>query len=353
MLSFMRPSRRRNLHLIISALALSLIVVSALFVPRVMHTAHAAAPKPATTCVQPPAGKDPATFTRQQLQTYGLPLRLPGQSQAQWANLVRHARARMCNVQPRTRMTGGSASAPISTTTSAKGLAAVIPPSAAWWHATPSCTQCYAGISADSSLTDKPDNLAVAYGEWTVPCLTNLAPRSAYTQWVGIGYPWDGPNERAGVITQVISITAFGRTISYPVYTAFVASAGQESTFGISCGDDMTAQVFPDTPGSIGQVNLFDNTTGNYTSLLPDPTVNPAHAECFVEDPYGGSEDLANFGTTTFDECEGVDQTAPQGAPLWNWPYGFPNIMGNSGALTSIPSLFDDGGFTVQWIGPH
>src|SRR5215469_2786394 len=98
---FPHPRRMRRVLLILSVLAIGLVAATALVVPYVLHTAYAASPAhPASTCAQPPAGKDPATFTAAQLKTYGLPPPMTGRNQATWERFASHAKHRVCTPDP-------------------------------------------------------------------------------------------------------------------------------------------------------------------------------------------------------------------------------------------------------------
>ena len=162
-------ARGRRLRLIVSLLTISLVASGALIAPHVVPTTHAAAPKPATTCEQPPAGTDPTTLTHQQLAQYGLPPIHSHQDPSRWARNVRHARHRFCF--------------PHSAALPATAQRDSIPPLIA--RDLPSCSVCFAGLEGDTT-PGIPQGMGNVDGQVVFPCAHGV-PNSTTYAWVGIG----------------------------------------------------------------------------------------------------------------------------------------------------------------------
>jgi hypothetical protein len=232
-----RSARARRLRLVVSVLVIGLVATAALLVPHMIYTAQAAAPK--NTCAQPPTGKDPTTFTKQQLTLYGLPSRLPGQTQAEWASMVRHARHRFC-FPP-------SAASPVATQ---HGL--MQPLSA---RDLPSCqVSCFAGLEGDSPNAPM---ISVA-SSWVVPCVSGV-PNSTAAIWIGLGaLNGGGPFLRVGVIMHEVyfTIPTPGGPITedFPVYYSYFQDTGDpnnsdiQSGPAVNCGDKIDAFIDENDP---------------------------------------------------------------------------------------------------------
>ena len=165
-----RPVRVRHVHLIVSLLVIGLVTVAALIAPHVIHTAHATAPK--NPCAQLPAGVDPTMLAPHQLQMYGLPPRLPGQSQTMWEQIVRHARHRACAGHGATPVTEEHAPAIRGAISAAAGqfassgthrpsFATGEHPAGTTWHADSGCSS-----SCDAGLFAVPDPGATFADVW-------------------------------------------------------------------------------------------------------------------------------------------------------------------------------------------
>jgi hypothetical protein len=294
------PARVRHLRLILSVLAIGLVAAAALLVPRVIQTAHAA-PKPTNTCAQPPAGKDPTTFTPQQLRSYGLPARLPHQDQALWAKMVRHATHRVC-----TPMSTRPAHAHFRTPPNPSAT-----PQAGKMNS--ECDACWAGYEAYGMNY----NLNNVWGVWQVPCVPDNASLKedgfSFSTWVGVGGDLDfNPNNLAFVQTGTEGDyeTIFGaHSVPLPsaTYTAWVELLGQPflgteaamTVFNISCNDWVMAEV--DAVNNIVWIGDFNNSQYYSQTFVAAATTE---AECIVEQPGGnGVFGLLDFGTQTFTQC--------------------------------------------------
>ncbi len=381
-----RPIFVRRLRLIVSVLAISLVAVAAMIVPHVMHTAHAAAPK--NTCAQPPTDKDPTSFTPAQLKTYGLPPRHPGQSQAQWEQIVRHIRHRLCAAPAISSGHQGIVAA-------VKRLSATMPwqaaastthehldttggnPAGNRWHASAICSgaSCYAGISIYTPFTPyEPSGTTFVegWGDWKIPCVTSPEDGSAFNQSLVMGFPWMEPSVQAGVMvtTQDVTITIYGRfpetiTVTEPAYTMFVRGPNSFASTAVNCGDSVEADLIPAQP--YDQVYLFDTTNSAPPMLtLPlDPQVPTTHLGCLVEAPNGGSQDLMNFGTATFNDCQAQDTNGWVGSVRF-WPSVETNAIQNGvksltsaseftppDTNTNAPLWQNYGTFSIQWYSPN
>ncbi len=348
-----RSIRVRRWRLAVSVLAISLIAAAALIVPHVMYTAHAAAPKPANACMQPPTGKDPTTFTAAQLKQYGLPPRLPGQNQATWTSIVRHAQHRICAARPWNPPKGGQA-APVNKQSAGSSRYAAIQmvPVAPSRFASSVCGICYVAMLGSTLPTDAN----YTYGAWLVPCISAPEGGSAFSQFVFLGNLGDeGMEAGIQVTTTVVTVNAgiFRIPLTVPVYTAYVYSAGQMSSFSVNCGDTIAGL---DDPFS-NEVLAADLSSSSYTTLPADTSVVLNDGGCFVADPNDGAQDLMDFGTVTFSECGAAANNIF--APIWNWGpletggiSDFTRFLAN--IVNPLPGTFTTTGqFSVQWFAAN
>jgi hypothetical protein len=292
-----KPARVQRLRLIVSVLAIGLVALAALLVPRVIQMAHAA-PKPANTCAQPPAGKDLTTMSSQQLKGYGLPPRLPGQSHAQWASMVRHARHRFCF--PHSAAPSGSAQHALMRPLSARDV--------------PSCGTCFAGLEGDTS---SGDGMSEVYGNVVVPCPSGTGADGPVAAWVGLGSPGGGgPFLRVGVeLTQSTGSILIGRnwvTTTQFLTSAFIQDTSDPTNPGFQlgptfdCGETVALQIYhSDNDPTSHQWNLyfFGETSGNYFNVQRTSSPDTSAAECMVEDPNNGALPMLDFGTINYTYC--------------------------------------------------
>jgi hypothetical protein len=263
------------------------------------RSAHAASPTHATsTCAQPPAEKDPTTFTGQQLKTYGLPPRLPGQSQAQWASLVRHAKHRFCS--PATAL------AP----TVQHGLMRSLHPAGVRPNTQYTC--CYAGLEGDATA------ISMVSSSWVVPCASG-APNSTTYAWIGLGsISNNGPFLRVGVVMHQVFFTiptpSGPIVVNYPLFQTFFQDSAPTSnssappSFGVACGDTIEGLLDEFQPSQY-LVILEDQNSGNYFLFDEGSNADTTGASCLVGDPFNGDQNLFFFGTITFTGCEGTINT--------------------------------------------
>ena len=291
-----RSARVRRLRLVVSVLAISLVAAAALIVPYVVRVAHAAAPThAASNCAQPPAGADPTTFTKQQLALYGLPAHLPGQSQAKWASMVRHAKHRFC-FPP-------SAASPVAMQ---HGL--MQPLSA---HDIPSCqVSCFAGLQGDSPNTP----MTSVSSSWVIPCVSG-APNTTAAIWIGMGdLNGGGPFLRVGVIMHEVYFTiptpAGPIVEDFPEYFSYFQDTGDPNNADIqsgptvNCGDTVDAFISENDPQpNPWQVGIYSETSGYYFDITEGANVDASAAACGVEDPGNGAQPLFDFGAISFNDC--------------------------------------------------
>ncbi len=342
-----RLAHRHRLRVIFSVLAVGLIAAAALVVPYAIHQAQAAH-RPASSCLQLPAGRDPATFTAAQLQTYGLPPHLRGQSQAQWERIARHARHRVCTPDPSLHLPQASNNA--------------------------SCGPCWSGYRAQDAnaiygqcACPNPyidSGFTYAATDFNVPCPdpTTLENGSVVSGWVGLGNV-----VKTGVAIDTVSST--------PRYTAWVENTNASNPaeiplFGVNCGDEIDAEVF-DYNGVRDGFFIGDATTGWWYANAYGPNPDPNHIECIVEDYKTGSyrPDLMDFGTWTFNSCTAGDVYGQSGSIYqFGQPSAFANpltvqgsqfstfIMISNSRVMTMPQGITDvglGSFTVKWYAPN
>ncbi len=359
-----RHTRARRLYLVVSILAITLVAVAALIVPRFVHTAHAAAP--ANTCMQIPSGADPTTFTQHQLKQYGLPSWLPGQSQDMWANMVRHARYRACT-PTRTRPAHARPRSPSPTS--------VTPASGQVMNS--ECNGCWSGYEAVNATYNFTD----IWGFWQVACPPDNASLNEQgfenSTWIGIGGDtiFDPVNALQFVQlgTDMTYETIYGQPGYNPIPSAtgqawyeffdqpHLGTTGETDMFPVACADWIMAEI--DVPDAV--MWLEDFRTGGYFSqnfAVTDTNM----AECIVEQPSGFNPEtgqpingLLDFGSQTFANCVAYEATSGLSAGLnqFNYkawtatvPITFPGITLYA-PKTSVGPFFDtEGGFTVNWL---
>ncbi len=94
------PRRPRRLRRRIATALILLVVLAAGIIGTfsVAPLIHAAAPNhPASSCAQPPAGKDLTRLSSQQLQAYGIPPILT--NRPDWKTLATHFKHRYCHTE--------------------------------------------------------------------------------------------------------------------------------------------------------------------------------------------------------------------------------------------------------------
>jgi hypothetical protein len=291
------PCRMRRLRLIFSMLVIGLVAATALVVPHVIHAAHAASPTHATSsCAQPPIGKDPTTFTNQQLKTYGLPSYLPGLSQAKWAKIVHHAKHRFC--------------LPPTMPAPAVQHGLMRPQHATGVEPNIDNICCYAGLEGDDA-----SGFISVDSSWVIPC-TSGAPNSTTYSWIGLGsYSTNGPYLRVGVVMHQVYFTIptpYGPIVeNYPIYSSYLQATGDpnnpgaQSVFDVACGDMVFGDVYTLAPSQYW-VFFVDDASGNYIDVTEDASVDTTGASCLVGNDIDGSHNLFDFGTLTFTDCEGI-----------------------------------------------
>ncbi len=297
------PQRRsRRLRLVISILAISLVALAALIVPHVVHTAQAAAPKPATMCAQIPSGADPTTFTSQQLKQYGLPPQFPGQSHARWMSMVRHARNHFCF--------------PHTTASPSAAQHGLMQPLIA--HDIPSCGICFAGLEGDDTTSDP---MTLVYSSVVVSCtdpsFVNAQDPigSAVNAWVGFGSPGGtGPFLRVGLAVRESSfiVSTPGGPIQVPVtfYQSYIQDTSDPTNIQMGpyfdCGETVDLEIYSpsgDPTDHQWNVSFFGETSGNYFNFTKTSYPDTSAAACMVEDPNNGTQELFLFGTISFTNC--------------------------------------------------
>jgi len=358
----------RRLRLIMSVLAISIVGLAAVVVPHVVHTAQAATPKPANTCLQPPAGTDPTTFTPVQLTLYGLPPRLPKQDQTMWATMVRHAKHRTCT--PAGTRPAHAHPRSLSPTPVAPSSAHVL---------NSECNACWSGYEAYGTTY----NFAQIWGIWQVPCVPGNASTGEtgyqFSAWIGIGGDtvFDPVNATQFVQLGVDATyeTIYGQPGYHPfpsaTYQAWyeffdqphLGTTGEEDMFPVYCNDWVMAEI--DVPDGIMWLGDFQN-NGYFSQSFATTDTNMA--ECIVEQPSGPDiTGLLDFGTQSFYQCFTDETTTNTVGSLdlftnrsWTTmrqvtsplPFGPPltvNIPKTS--VGPIDTSNTNGSFTVTWLG--
>ncbi len=339
-----RSVRRRRLRVIVSVLVVGLAALAALVVPHVAQTAHAAAP--ASTCAQPPAGKDPTTFTTQQLKSYGLPLRQPKQNQTTWANMLRHAKHRIC-----APMATGPAHTHHGTPTSPADSQ----------HYTGHCELCWAGYQVAGSSY----NFTNIWGMWQIPCVSYYTsppgPDASEVAgaWIGLGDDVNSSLVQVGFEIDPVATTIYG-PFGIPLYTNVSATyrvwmentwtymAGQSFYyFNVNCGDWVMAEVqAPDT------MWIGDFQTNNYTIQTYGPAAGGNPAECVLEEPTQ-SDGLVDFGTVTFSQCLLNDAASGTYGGINQFNSQTDTMQDSSGNVMAYPGPLDpsstSGDFSIYW----
>ena len=340
---FPHPRRMRRVLLILSVLAIGLVAATALVVPYVLHTAYAASPAhPASTCAQPPAGKDPATFTAAQLKTYGLPPPMTGRNQATWERFASHAKHRVCTPDPSLHLPNASATAV--------------------------CGSCWSGFGAHDENTivgqcgcSHPftdTGFTSVATDFVVPCpnLSTLENGSGVAGWVGLG----------NVVQTGIAIDTVSST---PRYTAWVENTYYPPNrslipvFSVNCGDEIIAEVFEAANSVRDGMAIEDLHTGQWYVNAFGPNPDPEDIECIVEDYLVRNQrpDLMNFGTWTFNSCTASDvfgqsgsvyqfwdRTTTAGARQLEW-----NMTDSKGVAMTYTQGIDLNSFEVGWDAPN
>jgi hypothetical protein len=308
-------ARILHLRLVASVLAIGLVAVAALVVPYMVRAAHAAAPTHvASGCAQPPAGKDPSTFTGAQLRAYGLPPHQARQNQATWEALAKLVKQHVCTPTSQTKATN--------------------------WPRNGYCTQCWGGIIASN------DTFWSASATWTIPCVPwqNVNGGEWASMWVGFGGTKNNNLVQVGVEIK----TAMGWVRNngqwmwhpFPVYSAWFENVADPtdpnpipSAMGVNCGDTIYAEVI-----NQNIMYIMDETTGQSDEEQFGPAGDNSTAECIVEDPAAGAVPLMNFGKVLFSDCSADDLNVNQIMPLFS--NTTPSIQNGSDVLAqyAIPS---------------
>jgi len=352
-----QPVRKRRARLIFSVVVVCLMATAAFAVPYVMRTAHAASP--ANTCMQPPAGKDPAMFTSQQLKMYGIPQRPHGMDATQWRTLISHAKHRVCTPSP---ATPGHARPQSPATTPA--------PMPSQKTAS-DCDFCWSGYEAYGTNYNFTD----VWAFWQIPCIPVNAPlgedKYDFATWVGLGgdrvfNPGSQGLPQVGVDATGSTIWgARGAAFTSASYEAFTDNPGafmesqEDPIFPVSCNDWIMAEVT--APNTMW---IWDFTNGQYWSNSYGPT-DTTTAECIVEESQGTPPAQLDFGSQSFSECVAYDANSGQSTGLdqfthkaWTSTKPISINIGPFGTQTyDIPlaspgPISYEGSFTDNWLNP-
>ncbi len=317
-----RPNRTRWLRLSISSIAVCLIAITALAVPHVIHSAHAASPTHATSsCAQPPAGKDLSAMSPQQLQGYGIPSTIT--KQARWKTIAPHLKHRFCF----------PAHAPAPAVQHG-----IMQPQQ--FDEFDCSFLCVAGMEGDTPSTFP---VTFAHASWGVPCAFFRGGNTTLATWVGVGgLDSNTPMLRVGVIQleNVFTINTPGgpvtehQDITYAYFqdTADPSTAGIQPGFGVNCGDQMEAYVYLPS----GELWAIDDNTNTYFDVFVNPNVDRTNVACNVEDPNDGAQPIPDFGidtgtsdttTITFSDCE-ASNNGRGGTGLLDFPSSVQRSMG-------------------------
>jgi hypothetical protein len=346
-----RSTHMRRLRLAISSITVCLIATTALAVPYVLHAAHAAAPThAASACAQPPASKDPTTFTAAQMKMYGLPPVHPHHDKTPWATTLKQARHRVCPQLPTTSPT--QKFIPDDWHTSVKTQSAAKPLAVAG-----TCYySCVAGLM--DPVPDPGTSFTYVWSYWQIPCASVIASvPSSDSEWAGMGIPQTGGIPESGgnqVSAGVVEYTAYDDQTTpptpYPAYQAFVQNVGYTAypwewgLFGVNCGDWMYAEV--DAPNFM---YIWDTTSGAYNSEIYGPSADTSQLGCLIQD--GQYDFLMDFGSVTFNDCQTADTSGKFGG-LTQWGFttaGIRTTPSHYMANIVFPLNFSQGGFTVKW----
>jgi hypothetical protein len=329
---------RRIRRLIAALLSICVLLVGVGAAVKVVPLAHAAVTPGhgASSCAQPPAGKDPSTFTDAQLMAYGLPPRLPKQAQSVWEGIARHVKKHVCVPLPK--------------------------PNAHSKPAYADCTFCWAGYQAQDA-----NNFFFTTAQWQVPCLQQAGEYqdSIAGEWVGIGGQNDGSLVQTGVGESPISFVHQGIPITITVAWAWVENVGAYmndapiTVFPVSCGDEMGAVVM-----APNYMYIVDETSGTSASENFGPSADTTEAECMVENPNNGAQHFANFGTATFSSCYADDDVGTSGGlqnfthqadTMWNLDqstiFGIPII--STVTMAAPGPISGNGQFSTYWYAAN
>jgi hypothetical protein len=352
-----RLGHRRRIRLVFSVVVVCLVAVAALVVPYLIRTAHAASP--ANICLQPPAGKDPATFADTQLKMYGVPHRPRGMDATQWRTLLSHLKHRVCTPLP----AKPSHARPHSPATTPVPMPSQKTAS--------DCDFCWSGYEAYGTNY----NFADVWGFWQVPCVPANAPLGEdnydFATWVGLGGDTAFNPSSAGLPQVGVDATGFtvwgARGAAFPsaTYQAFVDNPGafmnsqENPVFDVNCNDWVMAEVSAPNIMWIG-----DFTNGQYYQTAYGPT-DTTTAECIVEESQGSPVGLLDFGTQTFSQCfaddatsnvfGGIDQFTHKAwtstKPISTYIPGFGTLTRHV-SLASPGPISYEGSFTDNWLNP-
>jgi hypothetical protein len=330
-----RHRRRRIVAILLSTCVLLAGVIATV---KVVPLADAAATPTHVTsaCAQPPAGKDPATFTDAQLKAYGLPPHLPKKAQSVWENIARHVKKHICVSLPKPNV-----------------------------HSKPAyddCTYCWAGYQAQDA-----NNFFYTTAQWQVPCLQQAGeyPDSIAGEWVGMGGQDNGSLVQTGVGESPIQFVHQGIPITITVAWAWVENVGAYmndapiNLFPVSCGDTMGAVVMEPN-----YMYIVDETSGLSASENFGPSADTTEAECIVENPNNGAQHFANVGTATFSSCYagddvgafgGLQNFTHQADTMWNLDQStFFGVPINSTVTMAAPGpISGNGQFSTYWYAAN
>jgi hypothetical protein len=332
-----RPTRMHRLRLILSSIAVCLIATTALAVPYVLHTVHAASSTHVTSiCAQPPAGKDLTTMSAQQLQDYGIPAHLT--NRPHWKTIASHLKHRFC-------FPAATPAPAVQHGLMQPQLPSLIPPCP---------SPCMSGVQGTTSSRFP---VTFIHGSWGVPCNTAFSPtpNQLFDTWIGTGKTgFQAPLMRVGVREQqtFIEVNTPGGPIptydpvAYMYYqdTADPSTAGIQPGFGVSCGDQVEAFAWI-SPRQSMELFAMDDTTGLFFDVFVNPNVDDSNVACAVQDPNDGILGLAFFDAITFSDCV-ASTNGREGVGLLL----FPSSVVLSGYLPQVTTieLLDGSVFSVH-----
>ncbi len=285
-----------------SALAFSLILT--LFCAVFVSTAHAAASVArGSSCVQPPASQDLTTLSDAQRQAFGLPRKPQYMSDADWKNILNHARHRFCVGVP-------------------TNVAATSQESFNNWAGNIAIGGGYQEVSA----------------HFNVPCVSS-SPRSAYSaHWIGLG---GDPNDGDGNLVQdgvEADVDSNGNAKYYAWYQDYPHDKHEQFIYNVHCGDTIYAQADSNFTYSGKAYMWLLDVTLNAFSAQETSLANGSTAEWISERPtvdgISGYPTLADFNYVTFNDAAAYVNGGYQNVGQTNHNYA---IMCNGGLWTCGP----------------
>jgi hypothetical protein len=224
------------------------------------------------------------------------------------------------------------------------------------------CQLCWAGMLSSGN----PAPFAIVWGQWQVPCNANPAPGSVYSMWVGLGgQSLTDPNDyflaQTGVTALangqywawVENLAAGGLSIGSPV------GGGEWDQYRVNCGDTVYAEVMDSNTNGASLAPwmlIEDLTTHQISEKQYGAPARTTEAECVIEDPYGGVQDLLNFGTLTFSQCKAYAPGSGMMGSLSNFATQPQSMTDANGNILASPGPFSDtanGTFSLTWQAPN